>query len=215
MGPRPEVTTPPLVVGFDLDMTLVDSRQGIVDCMQQVLSERDRQVDESQLWPLIGTPLEANLALFLPVEQVQAAAQDYRTAYLQRAVQVTTALPGAAPLLDQIHRDGGRVLVVSAKTPAAVHAVLAHVGLRPDVVVGGVFARDKAAPLLEHSAQFYVGDHEGDMYAARSAGAYAVGVTTGPHDARTLRAAGADDVVADLWELGARLVEFQRARAAR
>lgn len=218
MGPgtavkQSAVTRPALIVGFDLDMTLVDSRQGIVECMQQVLSQRGQQVDEALLWPLIGAPLEANLAQFLPADQVPTAADDYRAVYLRHAVQLTTALPGASELLDRIHRDGGRVLVVSAKSPAAVRAVLAHVGLQPDVVVGGVFAHDKAVPLLAHSAQIYVGDHEGDMYAARAASAYAVGVTTGPHDEATLSKAGADVVVPDLFVLADRLDEFGGALA--
>lgn len=194
-------------------MTLVDSRKGIVECMQQVLSQRGQLVDEAQLWPLIGAPLDANLEQFLPADQVQAAADEYRVAYLQRAVQVTTALPGAVESLDRIHRDAGRVLVVSAKAPAAVRAVLDHVGLRPDVVVGGVFGHDKAVPLREHSAQIYVGDHEGDMHAARAASAYGVGVTTGPHDEATLHEAGADVVVPDLYVLAHRLDEFRRALA--
>lgn len=216
MGPGTAMTqsaagAPALIVGFDLDMTLVDSRQGIVECMQLVLSQRGQQIDGADLWPLIGAPLEANLGQFLPTDQVQPAADEYRAAYLQRAVQVTTALPGARELLDRIHRDGGRVLVVSAKAPAAVRAVLTHVGLQPDVVVGGVFAGDKAVPLMEHSAQIYVGDHEGDMHAARAASAYAVGVTTGPHDEATLSAAGANVVVPDLYALADRLDEFGRA----
>jgi hypothetical protein len=37
----------------------------------------------------------------------------------------------------------------------------------------------------------YVGDHIGDMRGARTASAYAVGVTSGPCDAPQLRAAGA------------------------
>lgn len=205
------VIGPPLVVGFDLDMTLVDSRRGIVECMQLVLRGQGHDVDEEQLWPLIGAPLEDNLAVFLPGEQVPAAAESYRAAYLQQAVQVTTALPGAVALVDRIHADGGRVLVVSAKAPAAVQAVLAHVGLRPDVVVGGVFSHDKAVPLREHGALLYVGDHQGDMYAARTASAYAIGVTTGPHDEALLRAAGADAVVPDLMTLQRQLNEFERA----
>ena len=201
----------PFVVGFDLDMTLVDSRQGIVECMQRVLSARGVTAGDEQLWPLIGAPLEANLGRFLQDSQVDGAADDYRTVYLQHAVRLTTALPGAGELLDLIHADGGRVLVVSAKSPAAVHAVLDHVGLRPDVVVGAVFAEDKAVPLRAHAARMYVGDHQGDMYAARAASAYAVGVTTGPHDEATLREAGADAVVPDLLRLGEQLEQFERA----
>ena len=94
-----------------------------------------------------------------------------------------------------------------------MHAVLAHVGLKADVVAGGVFAHEKAKPLQENAAQLYVGDHQGDMQAARAADVYAVGVTTGPHDEAMLREAGADAVVPDLAALGGRLHEFKQAVA--
>lgn len=203
-----------LVVGFDLDMTLVDSRRGIVECMQRVLQARGVTATEQELWPLIGAPLLDNLALFLPDEQVHAAADDYRADYLVHAVEVTTPLPGAHELVDVIHEAGGTVLVVSAKNPAAVHAVLEHVGIEPDVVVGELFSHDKAGPLRERHATAYVGDHSGDMQAARSAGVHGVGVTTGPADAATLRAAGADLVVEDLHELIPRLAELSAGAAA-
>lgn len=194
-----------LVVGFDLDMTLVDSRQGIVECMQRVLEARGVTATEQQLWPLIGAPLLDNLALFLPDEQLEAAAADYRADYLVRAIEVTVLLPGARELVDAIHDAGGTVLVVSAKNPTAVKAVLEHVGVHPDIVVGDLFGHDKATPLREHGATAYVGDHSGDMHAANTAAVRAIGVTTGPTDAEALREAGADLVVDDLGDLVARL----------
>lgn len=197
-----------LVVGFDLDMTLVDSRQGIVECMQRVLGSRGVTATDEQLWPLIGAPLLANLAQFLPTEQVEAAAEDYRADYLVRAVEVTVALPGARELVDAIHAEGGTVLVVSAKNPPAVKATLEHVGITPDVVEGDLFGHDKSGPLREHAATAYVGDHAGDMYAARAAGATAVGVTSGPTGAVALTEAGADLVVDSLTELIPRLREL-------
>ncbi len=201
----------PFVVGFDLDMTLVDSRQGIVDCMQRILGGRGIPVTEDQLWPLIGAPLVDNLGQFLPTDQVSAAAEDYRADYLRHAVQVTTVLPGAVDLIDRLHADGAQVLVVSAKSTPAVQAVLEHVGLAPDVIAGDVYAADKAVPLRAHGARMYVGDHQGDMRAAEAATAYAVGVLTGPHTEAQLRAAGAQAVVPDLIVLRERLKEFEDA----
>lgn len=200
------------VVGFDLDMTLVDSRVGIVRCMQRVLEERGVRAGEGRLGELIGAPLEDNLAEFLPPDQVPAAADAYRTAYLEEAIEPTTALPGAHTVFDAIHALGGRVVVVSAKNPHAVQVVLDHVGLRPDVVAGDRFAEAKAVTLRSEGVVMYVGDHRGDMRAARAAGARAIGVLTGPHDAHALRAAGADDVLANLTELVPILDEFSAAR---
>ena len=197
-----------LVVGFDLDMTLVDSRRGIVECMQRVLDARGVTATDEQLWPLIGAPLLDNLALFLPADQVEDAADDYRADYLVRALEVTVPLPRALDLVRAIHAADGTVLVVSAKHPTAVRATLEHVGITPDVVVGDLFAHDKSGPLREHGATSYVGDHAGDMQAARTAGVTAVGVTSGPADAEALRTAGADLVVDDLTELVPRLAEL-------
>lgn len=197
-----------LVVGFDLDMTLVDSRRGIVACMQSALGSRGVTATPEQLWPLIGAPLLDNLALFLPENQVEAAADDYRADYLVRAIEMTVPLPGARELVQAIHAAGGVVLVVSAKNPPAVEATLEHVGISPDVVVGDLFGHDKSGPLREHGATSYVGDHVGDIQAARTAGVTAVGVTSGPADAEALRAAGADLVVDGLSELVPRLTEL-------
>ncbi|KNX39134.1 hypothetical protein VV01_02425 [Luteipulveratus halotolerans] len=179
-------------------MTLVDSRAGIVACMHHALALHGGCATDADLWPLIGAPLHDNLAQFLPADQVDAAAADYRAAYLTDAVPITTAMPGAADLIAAIHRRGGRVVVVSAKVEPAIHAVLDHVGLRPDEVVGSLFAEGKATALVEHGATAYVGDHAGDMRAARAAGIPGIGVTTGPHDGATLRAAGASAVVSSL-----------------
>ncbi|RNI25123.1 HAD family hydrolase [Flexivirga caeni] len=198
-----------LVVGFDLDMTLVDSRHSIAGSMRKVLQERGVAATDEQLWPLIGAPLLDNLGHFLPAGQVVAAAADYRAHYLQHAIELTVPLPGAAALVAAIHETGGTVLVVSAKNPPAVRATLEHVGIVPDVVVGDLFGHDKSAPLREHGATAYVGDHAGDMHAARAAEAVAVGVTTGPADAVTLRAAGADLIVGELTELVPRLGELR------
>jgi pyridinium-3,5-biscarboxylic acid mononucleotide sulfurtransferase len=65
-------------------------------------------------------------------------------------------------------------------------------------VVGGRWATGKGEVLSARGATVYVGDHTGDMTAARHCGATAVAVTTGPEDARTLRAAGADVVLGSL-----------------
>ncbi|MDE9365046.1 HAD family hydrolase [Luteipulveratus sp. YIM 133132] len=195
----------PPVVGFDLDMTLVDSRAGIVACMHHALELHGGSASDEQLAPLIGAPLRDNLALFLPDDRVEAAMADYRSSYLVDAVPVTTAMPGAAELLDAIRERGGRVVVVSAKVEPAIHAVLEHVGLRPDAVAGDLFAEGKASALREHGATTYVGDHTGDMRAARAAGVPGIGVTTGPHDEQALREAGASVVVAGLGEVLAQL----------
>jgi phosphoglycolate phosphatase len=191
------------VVGFDLDMTLVDSAAGIAATAQAALAEFGRQVTRDELWPYVGVPLEAALAALVPGVDAAAVAHRYRQLYPEHGIPPITLLPGAAGALGAVHRAGGRVLIVSAKVEPAVRRVLAHVGLdrppaAPDLVAGGLFAGAKGALLRQHGAHVYVGDHPGDVEAARVAGAVAVAVTTGPFGAAALRDAGADVVLPDL-----------------
>lgn len=95
------------------------------------------------------------------------------------------------------------MVVVSAKIAPAVQQVLDHIGIEVDEVVGGLFAESKGAALADRGAWAYVGDHPGDIRAARTAGAHAVAVATGPHSARELTDGGADIVMADLTEFPA------------
>ncbi|KYH46198.1 HAD family hydrolase [Branchiibius sp. NY16-3462-2] len=203
------------VVGFDLDMTLVDSRAGIVVCMQRTLADRGVEASDEQLWPLIGAPLADNLAQFLPPDQVPEAVEQYRSLYPRLAVPMTTALPGAHEAFAAIREHGGRPMVVSAKYEPAVHEVLDQVDLHPDIVVGDAFGAGKAVPIREHHATIFVGDHEGDMAGAVAGGAFALGVLTGPHDEARLRAAGARSVVPDLRSFGPWLNDYLSGPPAR
>jgi phosphoglycolate phosphatase len=77
-----------------------------------------------------------------------------------------------------------------------------------DEIAGDVFAEGKAAALRRFGAAWFVGDHLGDMVAARTAGIPGIGVTTGPCDADQLRTAGASYVLPELTGLPALLGEI-------
>jgi uncharacterized protein len=209
-----------LVVGFDLDMTLVDSRAGIAATLRAAAADVGISLTDEEIWPTIGIPLEDALRQWMPEEQVEQVAAGYRDRYPDTGVPVTTLLPGAQAALAAVHALGGRTALISAKIESAVHAVLEQVGLTADVVVGDRFAEAKAQVLRELGAQVYVGDHPGDVVAALGADAASVGVATGPTGSTDLLAAGADVVLPSLepfpeWleehVLGLRLAALDRA----
>lgn len=192
-----------LVVGFDLDMTLVDSAAGIAASLAAALGEQGLSLDPEGFWPLVGLPLEDTLLALAPTVDLARAVPAYRAAYPTLGAPAAVLLPGAAEAIVAVHARGGRVLVVSAKIETAVRSVLSQVGLdhgdrAPDEVAGGLFAAAKSPKLQAAGAQVFVGDHPGDLEAARLAGAFALAVSTGPHDRQQLLAAGADAVLADL-----------------
>ncbi len=191
------------VVGFDLDMTLVDSAAGIAATMIAALGEHGAEITPAQIWPLIGIDLVETVATLAPQVDAAAVAARYRELYPSLGVQGLQLLPGAAESVEAVHARGGRVLVVSTKIERLVREVLDEVGLNagpraPDRVAGGLFGAGKGVLLRTLSADVYVGDHPGDVTAARVAGAVAVAVATGPHGGTELARCGADVVLDDL-----------------
>ncbi|MFJ9685996.1 HAD family hydrolase [Streptomyces bacillaris] len=204
----------PLTVGFDLDMTLIDSRPGIAATYRALAAETGVRIDDALVVSRIGPPLEDELAHWFPADRVAAAADRYRELYVDHAIAPTTALAGARESVAAVRALGGRAIVVTAKYEPNAKLHLAHLGIEPDAVIGWLWAEAKGEALREYGAQVYVGDHLGDVRGARAAGAVSVAVTTGPCGAEELREAGADVVLSELTEFPAWLRTFEATRAA-
>lgn len=203
-----------LTVGFDLDMTLIDSRPGIRAAYQALSAETGTYIDADAAVTRLGPPLEQELAHWFPEAEIPAMADRYREIYPTHAIEPTPAMPGAREAVEAVRALGGRAIVVTAKHEPNARLHLDHLGIEPDAVVGWLWAEAKAVALREYEAQVYVGDHVGDVRGARAAGALSVTVPTGPCPEPELREAGADVVLADLTELPAWLAEYARARTA-
>lgn len=194
------MVTAQLTVGFDLDLTLVDSHDRIINAFIRALRDLGVEVSSEDLIPHMGIPLTHTAAALAPAVDADALVLRYRHYYDEPDAPRTLPMPGAVEALRCVRAAGGRTVVVSAKFTPAVHQALDEAGLTElvDVVFGELFAEDKASALVAEGASIYLGDHPGDMTAARIAGAYAVGVTTGANDEAALRGAGADVVLPDL-----------------
>jgi phosphoglycolate phosphatase len=185
-----------VLVGFDLDMTLLDTRPGIAATYRALSARTGVHVDADVAASRLGPPLRHEMARWFPADEVPAAIATYRGLYPAHAIAPSRPLPGAVEAVAAVRAAGGRVVVVTAKhTPLALLHVR-HVGLEVDAVVGDLWAEGKAEPLRGGFA--YVGDHVADVRAARAAGVRSIAVATGPCSAEELRAAGADDVLPDL-----------------
>ncbi|WP_406170707.1 HAD family hydrolase [Streptomyces sp. NBC_00996] len=204
------VTSPALTVGFDLDMTLIDSRPGIQACYQALSARTGTYIDCDLAVTRLGPPLEDELVNWFPAEDVAAVADVYREMYPTYAITGTFAMPGAREAVAAVRASGGSAVVVTAKWEPNAKLHLEHLRIDADAVIGNLWAEQKAEALREHGASVYVGDHTGDVRGAHTADAYSVAVATGPCDAAELRAAGADVVLADLTEFPAWLEEYRR-----
>jgi phosphoglycolate phosphatase len=185
-------------VGFDLDMTLIDSRPAIMAAFSRLAEESGVSIDLTAVDRRMGIKLEDELAYWFPPEQVPAASETYRRHYVRLAERMTSALPGAPEALQAVREAGERVVIITAKHPVSVPASLRAAGLTPDELFTHVHGPEKAAVLRRLRAAAYVGDTPADMAAAIEAGVLAVGVATGSFDGPELRAAGAGVVLESL-----------------
>ncbi|MEU1013388.1 HAD family hydrolase [Streptomyces sp. NPDC088810] len=203
-----------LTVGFDLDMTLIDSRPGIRACYTALAERTGTFIDADLAVTRLGPPLAEELINWFPAEDVPAMADLYRQMYPSIAIAATPAMAGAREAIDAVRAAGGRTMVVTAKYEPNAKLHLEHLGIEPDVVVGDLWAEQKAAALREYGAGVYVGDHVGDVRGARAAGAFSVAVATGPCPADELREAGADVVLGALSDFPEWLTGYREAPGA-
>lgn len=194
-GPTP--TTGP-VVGFDLDMTLIDTVPGFADVLRALGRELGVDFPVEQMTERLGPPLEHLLAGHLPEEQIGPAGDRFRALYPDHAITSVPALPGAHAALDAVRGHGGRVLVVTGKFTPNARLHLDHLDLRADRLEGWVWGVGKAEVLREEGAGVYVGDHVHDVEGARAAGVLSVSVLTGGCTRAELEEAGTDVVLDDL-----------------
>jgi phosphoglycolate phosphatase len=189
-----------LVIGFDLDMTLIDSRPGVAATYRALNERLGTNLPAEDLAERLGPTLEMELAAFFPADESDVVADTYRAIYAELGPPGSSLLPGALEAVAAVGALGGRSLVVTAKFEPNAHRCLRAVGLEIDHVVGWRHGAAKGETLIEHGALAYVGDTPPDIVAARVAGALAVAVPSGPWSAEELRAEGADVVLDSLLD---------------
>ena len=190
----------PLVVGFDLDMTLIDTVPGFGAVLEALGEELGVAFPVAELTSRLGPPLETILAPHLAPEAVAAAGDRFRELYPQHAIGPVSTLAGAVDALAAVRRHGGRVVVVTGKYPANARLHIDHLGLDVDVLEGWVWGIGKAEVLRREGASIYVGDHVHDVEGALAAGATSVSVLSGGCTREELLEAGTHVVLDDLRE---------------
>lgn len=191
------------MVGFDLDMTLINTVPGFAANLIALGLEMDVEFPVGDLTSRLGPPLEMMLADHLPADAIDVASDRFRELYPVHAIAPVEYLPGAEDALAAVRRAGGRIVVVTGKFPRNAQLHVDHLGIDLDHLEGWVWGLGKADVLRREGAQIYVGDHIHDVEGALAAGVLSVSVTTGGCTREELLAAGSHVVLDDLTEFGA------------
>ncbi|MCW2855969.1 MAG: Haloacid dehalogenase domain protein hydrolase [Marmoricola sp.] len=187
-----------LVIGFDLDMTLIDTVPGFIATLDALGHELGVAFPSAAMSDKLGPPLDQMLAPYLAEEAIAPAADRFRSLYPTHAVPPTPTLPGVHESLAAVRAEHGKVVLVTGKYAPNALLHVEHLGLDVDHIEGWVWGEAKGAVLREHGAIMYVGDHIHDVEGARAAGILSVSVLTGGCGREELEAAGTDVVLDDL-----------------
>ena len=192
-----------LVVGFDLDMTLIDTVPGFRDVLRALAAELEVELPIEEMTERLGPPLDHLLRPHLAEEAISPAVDRFRALYPDHAIASVAALAGAHDAIAAVRRHGGRVVVVTGKFTPNARLHVDHVAFDIDHLEGQVWGVGKADVLRREGAGIYVGDHVHDVEGALAADALSVSVLTGGCTREELLEAGTHVVLDDLRQFPA------------
>ena len=205
----------PKAILFDLDGTLTDSGEGIINCAQMTLERFGLPVpSRDDMRVFVGPPLgQSFLAHGVPEERVEEAIAIFRSRYLPIGKFENYPYPGIRELLEALNAQGHRLYVATSKPEETAMEVLEHFDLAKyfDRICGATFdgsrvsKSDVIAFLLEQIGRsdniVMVGDTAFDVAGAAAHGIPTIGVSWGYGEVKDMVEAGAAAICENTDEL--------------
>lgn len=196
---------------FDLDGTLLDTGEGIMNSVTFALKQLGLPVpDRQRLREFVGPPVrEGFLRYGLPREQLGQAMELCVGRYSTVEKWAARPYPGMETLLHQLLAEGHRLYVATSKPETLAVEILEKFGLAPFFtdICGADWSvsRDTKDAVLRHllgripegAQMVMVGDTVFDITGAAAHGIPAIGVAWGYGDLEEMRSAGAVAIAAD------------------
>lgn len=192
---------------FDLDGTLIDSIQLIIDSYHHTLAVHGIPARTDQEWlDGIGTPLRVQFAEWAhDEERMEAMIDTYREYNIFHHDSRVRVYPGVVDMVQAVRAAGCRTGLVTSKNRVGAFRGLRVAGLEEamDVVIGAddvVHPKPHREPVdravahlgADPATTVYVGDSVHDMHSGRSAGVRTAAVLWGPFGRSDLEPAGPD-----------------------
>jgi len=200
---------------FDLDGTLTDSGEGIINCAILALEYFGLPVpDRETMRVFVGPPLHETFVKFgVPEDRADKAVEVYRSRYTTVGKFENTPYPGIHDLLKTLKSHGHRLLVATSKPEALSVEIMEKFELAQyfDRICGASLDRSRSskedviAYLLEQNGtaenMLMVGDTKFDVLGAKYHGIPAIGVSWGYGSIEEMQQAGAKAIAYTMDEL--------------
>lgn len=200
---------------FDLDGTLTDSGEGIVNCALLALEHFGLPLpDREAMRVFVGPPLHETFVKFgVPADKAEEAVAVYRSRYIPIGKFENTPYPGVEALLQTLKNHGHKLLVATSKPEGMSVEILEHFGLAKyfDAICGASMdtsrssKEDVIAYLLAQNGtaenMLMVGDTAFDVLGAAAHGIDCIGVSWGYGKVEDMVNAGAIGIADTMDEL--------------
>lgn len=200
---------------FDLDGTLTDSGEGIINCAIYTLEYYGLPIPtREELRVIVGPPLHESFVKFgVPKEEADNAVNKYRERYVPIGKFENTPYPGIHQLLEKLQKDGHRLFVATSKPEAMSVEILEHFDMAQyfEIISGASLDTSRSskeaviAYLLnqcgEQENAVMVGDTHFDVIGAKAHGIPTIGVSWGYGTEKEMMNAGAATIVHTMDEL--------------
>lgn len=206
---------------FDLDGTLTDSGEGILNCAELALRHYGLPIpSREEMRVFVGPPLVETFGKFgVPESEVDNAVEIFRSRYNTIGKFENAPYPGIPELLADLQAQGHKLYVATSKPERTALEVLDHFDLTKyfTMVCGATFDRSRSnksdviAYLLAQNgnadSMVMVGDTHFDILGAAAHGIPAIGVSWGYGEVRLMEEAGAKAIAHSVEKLHALLAD--------
>ena len=200
---------------FDLDGTLTDSGEGIINCAILALEHFGLPVPSREgMRVFVGPPLtESFISHGVPADKAEEAVAVFRSRYVPIGIFENRPYDGIRELLQRLCENGHKLYIATSKPEPMAIRVLEHFDLARyfTVICGATLSSDRVskedviAYLLKESGEkdnmVMVGDTRFDIIGANHHGIPAIGVSWGYGKAEDMIAAGAAAIAHTPMEL--------------
>lgn len=204
---------------FDLDGTLTDSGEGIMNCAELALRHFGLPVpSREEMRVFVGPPLDQTFIKFgVPADQADEAIRVYRTRYIPIGKFENTPYPGIHEALQVLKDQGHRLFVATSKPESMSIEIMDKFGLSPyfEKICGATMdgSRSHKADVIAYllaqvgdtGETIMVGDTEFDVIGAAAHGIPTIGVSWGYGEVAAMEKAGATAIAHNMEELVALL----------
>ncbi len=202
---------------FDLDGTLTDSKEGIINCVKYALESFGiKENDEKKLFKFIGPPLYDSFRGIYGFSHDDAvcAVEKYRERFTNTGIYENTVYSDTAEALELLKSHGKTLALATSKPYVYAERILKNFkifdyfdyasGAEPDGSKG--YKDEVISKVLDSASAFslsetvIIGDRENDVLGAKKCGISSIGLRRGYAEKNELETAGADYIFDNLLD---------------